>query len=145
MDHLYDTDALTWSERQAALLRRIAAGDHPNEEPDWLNVIEEIESVGKSELRAVRSALVQAMTHELKSRAWPDSLAAPHWRAETRQFRRQAERDFTESMRQHLDLPRLYRDALAGLPEVVDFQPPRNVPAECPFTLDELLGHDPAS
>src|SRR5438270_13014652 len=44
----YDTDILTWSERQAALLRRIAAGERINDEVDWPNVVEEIESVGRS-------------------------------------------------------------------------------------------------
>ena len=30
----YDTDILTWSEHQAALLHRIARGETPNEAPD---------------------------------------------------------------------------------------------------------------
>jgi hypothetical protein len=35
----YDTDLLTWSERQAALLRRRAAGELMNDaEIDWANV-----------------------------------------------------------------------------------------------------------
>ena len=36
---LYDDDVLLWSERQAALLRRIAAGEPVNEQPDWPNII----------------------------------------------------------------------------------------------------------
>src|SRR5271157_5553989 len=36
---LYDTDILAWSERQADLLRRHAAGDLVNDaELDWLNI-----------------------------------------------------------------------------------------------------------
>lgn len=43
----YDTDVLAWSEKQAALLRRIAAGERLNATaPDWPNITEEIESVG---------------------------------------------------------------------------------------------------
>src|SRR5690348_4666817 len=39
----YDTDILTWSERQAALLRRRAAGELINDaDLDWLNIAEEI-------------------------------------------------------------------------------------------------------
>ena len=39
----YDTDILTWSERQAALLRRVGVGEKVNDQVDWENVIEEIE------------------------------------------------------------------------------------------------------
>ena len=46
----YDTDILIWSERQATLLRRRAAGELVNDaDIDWPNVAEEIESVGRSE------------------------------------------------------------------------------------------------
>jgi hypothetical protein len=50
MSDLYD-DVLLWSERQAALLRRMAAGERVNDQVDWENVAEEIEDVGRSSLR----------------------------------------------------------------------------------------------
>lgn len=141
MSDLYDTDTLTWSERQASLLRRVAAGERVNDpDLDWPNVIEEVESVGRSDLHAVESWLTQAFLHDLKAEAWPGSRDAAHWRAEARLFRRQAKRRFTESMRRRIDLPGLYADALAGLPETMDDQPPGPVPQDCPASLDELLG-----
>jgi hypothetical protein len=74
----YDSDILEWSERQAELLRRRAAGDLVNEaELDWPNIAEEIEDVGRSELHAVESLLVQALRHMLKAEAWPQSRDAP--------------------------------------------------------------------
>jgi Domain of unknown function DUF29 len=138
----YDTDILTWSERQAALLRRIAAGERINDEVDWPNVVEEIESVGRSDLNAVESWLIQAFVHDLKAEAWPLSRDVPHWRAEARLFRRQAKRRFTESMRQRIDVAGLYADALAGLPDKMEDQEPLPVPPVCPVTLDELLTDD---
>jgi hypothetical protein len=136
----YDTDVLTWSERQAALLRRHAAGELINEaELDWPNIAEEIEDVGKSQLRAVESALVLALRHMLEAEAWPLSLAVPHWQAEARLFRRQARRSYTPGMRQKINIADLYADALAAMPETIDGVPPLPVPAECPVTLDELL------
>jgi hypothetical protein len=42
-------------------------------------------------------------------------------------------------MRQEIDLDRIYRQALRGLPETMDGQPPLAVPQVCPVTLDELL------
>jgi hypothetical protein len=61
MSGLYDDDLLLWSERQAALLRRMAAGERVNDQVDWENVAEEIEDVGRSSLRACRSQLLQAL------------------------------------------------------------------------------------
>jgi hypothetical protein len=79
----------------------------------------------------------------LKAEAWPLSSAVPGWQAEVRLFRRQAKRRFAPSMRQKIDVAGLYSDALAGLPETIDGQPPLPVPADCPMTLDDLLSDDP--
>ncbi len=88
---LYDTDALEWAERQAALLQRLASGERVNAEIDWLNVIEEVRDVGLSQLRACQSLLQQAMRHLLKLHAWPASTAVDHWREETGTFLDDAE------------------------------------------------------
>ncbi len=139
MSDLYDTDILAWSERQAGLVRRVAAGAAPNEAPDWANIIEEVESVGRSQLIACKSHLIQALLHDLKVRAWPDSREAEHWRTEAIGQRDDARDAFTPSMRQHIDIGELHRRALRRLPREIDGQGPLPLPAECPFTLDELL------
>jgi hypothetical protein len=64
MSDLYDTDVLLWSEQQAALLRRRAAGELINEaELDWPNVAEEIEAMGKSERSALASRIGTIIDH----------------------------------------------------------------------------------
>jgi hypothetical protein len=139
----YDTDILIWSEHQAELLRRRAAGELVNDaEMDWLNIAEEIGDVGRSELRSCRSLLRQALRHMLKAEAWPLSRDAPTWRADAIDFRRQARDAFTPSMQQKIDVADLYADALAAMPETMDGQPPLPLPDVCPVTLDELLGED---
>jgi len=140
MGELYDTDVLEWSEHQARLLRQHAAGEASNEPPDWDNIIEEIESVGSSQLSSVKSLLRQALVHDLKCEAWPLSREVPHWRAEARRFRADAADSFTPSMRQRIDVARLYEKALHLMPESIDGQLPLPVPTACPITLDELLG-----
>lgn len=142
MGDLYDDDILEWSERQARLLRDVAEGRW-GEAPDWANVIEEIESVGRSQLSAVQSLLVQALLHDLKCTAWPLSRDVPHWQAEARGFRDEAAEAYAPSMRQHIDVAELYRRALRRLPESQDGQLPMPVPGVCPATLDELLGARP--
>jgi hypothetical protein len=140
MSELYDDDILLWSERQGDLLRRIAAGEPVNEPPDWTNILEEVESVGRSDLRAVESLLLQAIMHMLKVQAWPNSLSVSVWQSDTLLFRAQARRAFSPSMRQRLDLASLYADALHAMPDTMDGQPPQPVSPTCPMTLDELLG-----
>ena len=140
MSDLYGDDILLWSERQAELLRRRAAGELVNDaDIDWPNVAEEIESVGNEQLHAVVSFLVQALLHDLKAEAWPLSRDVPHWRAEARRFRDDAASRFAPSLRQRIDLARIYRRALHALPDTIDGQAPLPVPDDCPVTLDELL------
>ena len=143
MTTLYEEDIVLWSERQAQLLRRVAAGAAMNEKPDWANIIEEVESVGSEQLHAVESLLVQALRHMLKAEGWPLSRDAPVWRADALDFRGQAASRFTPSMRQRIDLARLYRRAVRAIPEAMDGVPPLPVPEACPVTLDELLSEGP--
>ena len=126
-DGLYERDILTWAEQQASLLRRLADGERVNEAVDWPHVIEELQDVGLSELRACESLLRQALVHLLKLHGWPEGSAA-HWRAETIGFLADAQARFTPAMRQRISLDALYRKALrqvrAGEP---DDQPPRDL------------------
>ena len=123
----YDTDMLLWSEHQSTLLRRHAAGEPINEaDLDWPNIANEIESVGRNELHAMESLLFQALLHRLKAEAWPDSRDTENWLAESRFFLAQARRRFVPSMRQKLDIPGLYADALDAVPTIMDGVPPRN-------------------
>ena len=140
MGDLYDTDVFEWSERQAALLRRVAAGERVNNaDLDWPNIVEEIESVGQSQVDAVESFLFQAFVHDLKAAAWPLVRDVPGWQGEARGFRAQARRKYRASMRQKIDVAGIYADALQALPDSMDGQAPLPVPQECPVTLDELL------
>ncbi len=141
-DGLYERDALAWAEHQAALLRRLAAGERLNEAIDWPNVIEEVAEVGLSELRACRSLLRQALIHLLKLHAAPDSQAAVHWQGELAGFLTDARDAFSPSMRQRIDLAELYADALyrtGATPGNGPDCPPRT----CPFVLDDLVAIRP--
>ncbi len=136
----YDTDVLTWSERQSTLLRRLAAGERVNDRIDWENVIEEIESVGRSEVSAIEGWLFQAFLHDLKAEAWPLARDVPTWRGDARGFRAQARRTYRPGMRQKIDILGIYADALSALPDRLDDQPPMPVPATCPVeSIEELL------
>jgi len=108
MNDLYDNDVVAWSEQQSTLLRRMARGDRVNDQIDWLNIIEEIHDVGRSEFNHVRSLLTQAMRHMLKAQAWPDARDAANWRADAIDFRQQARDRYTRSMRRKIKIGALY-------------------------------------
>jgi hypothetical protein len=142
-DGLYERDILAWSEQQADLLRRLAAGERLNESIDWANVIDEVETVGRSELHACKSLLRQAMVHLLKQHAWPASVAARHWRAETVGLLADAAQAFSPSMRQRIDLAEIYQRALQQVrTDFDDAGAALPLPDACPFGLDELLRGD---
>ena len=142
MSDLYETDALAWSERQAALLRQLADGQRVNELIDWSNVIEEVEDVGRSELHSCQSLLRQALVHLLKAQVWPDSEAAPHWRGEVSAFLADARKRFSPSMRRRLGLDDIYADALDQV-RVEAGQVSDTLPETCPCSLDDLLAKRP--
>ena len=139
MSDLYGDDILLWSKQQAELLRRMAAGERVDDQVDWPNVIEEIESVGRAELRAVRSALRIAMQHKLYLLTWPNDPAVHHWVVEVTDQLADAHEDFRESMRKEIDLASLYRRArLSAEAHMIALSD------KCPWSLDELLAEGKA-
>jgi hypothetical protein len=145
MSDLYEEDIVLWSERQAKLLRRRAAGELVNDvELDWPNIAEEIESLGNEQRFAVESLLVQAIVHRLKAEAWPSCRDMETWLADSMRSRGDAASRFVPSMRQRIDLDRIYRRALRAMPRAVDGQAAPPLPPVCPFTLDWLLSEEPS-
>ena len=81
MSNLYDSDFLLWTEQQTQLLRRRATGGLANDQGlDWLNLAEEIESVGTSQKREVRSRLTVICQHLLKWCHQPERRS-PSWQS----------------------------------------------------------------
>src|SRR5215471_3552685 len=69
----YDDDFYTWTQEQAALLREGAV-----QELDLANLAEEIESLGKSERRALESHLEVLVLHLLKWQYQPSGRLTGH-------------------------------------------------------------------
>ncbi len=137
-DDLYDRDIFAWSEHQADLLRRLARGERVDE-VNSEHVVEEIEDVGRSELHDVQSHLRQMLARLLIVRGWPDGPPVNHWRGEIAAFQKDALRRFAPSMRQRIDLDRLYADALGqpspcktmALPRCLGQAPARSRSTNC--------------
>lgn len=85
----YEDDTYTWAVEQAAALRRAARSRVNLPAPvDFLNVAEEIESLGVSQLRELRSRYIVLLAHLLKWQYQPQKRG-PSWRATIRTQRRE--------------------------------------------------------
>ena len=94
----YDADVYAWSQRQGALLRRLAAGERVNDaDLDWPNIAEEIETVGRSERAAVASHVANIIEHLIKLQASPANEPRAGWEATVIRARGDVERLLRES------------------------------------------------
>lgn len=139
---LYEHDFLAWSEKQAALLREHEAG------LQWLdfeNVLEEIESLGRSEKRAVASHLDRLLDHLLKVEFVGPERVIPHWRKEVRVQRKSLQADLTPTLRKRL--PPLLQERYelsVGRMDVYASAAGRTAtfPEICPYTWDKIVDPD---
>jgi hypothetical protein len=142
-DDLWERDILTWSERQAELLRRVAGGERVND-IDWPHVIEEIADVGITELNAIKGLLEQMMVHLVKIHLSPDDLARAHWQIELHAFFSGVSRRFAPSMRQRIDVEAIWSRTRRTMLRYLSADPlVRALPEHCPWSLEELLANDP--
>jgi hypothetical protein len=74
---LYDRDFVRWTEEQAAALRRAKSSNLPL---DWENLAEEIESLGRSDRRELRSQITRVLRHLLKLEVSPATSPRAGWR-----------------------------------------------------------------
>lgn len=132
----YDADYVGWLEAQVALLRagRLDA-------LDVAMIAEELEDVGKSEARALRSALTLVIMHMLKWDHQPERRTRS-WVLTIRQQRSAVEEALEESpsLRPRLAaaITRAYPNAVLSAADETGFAPSA-FPRVCPYTSDEIL------
>jgi hypothetical protein len=132
----YEADLHAWSKDQAARLRDL----RPNS-IDWENIAEEIESLGGSQRREIRSRLVVLLTHLLKW-AYQPGGRGNSWRGPIALARNEIAREIGESP----SLRRYPGEELEALYEVARLKASGQTklalvvsPEACPFTIDEVL------
>ena len=89
--NLYDRDYYLWLQQTAQLIK-----EGKFSEIDAANLIEEIEDMGRSEKRAVKSNLVILLLHLLKYKYQPEKRTNS-WKASIREHRRRLREDFKTS------------------------------------------------
>lgn len=134
----HDTDFYRWTEEQAALLRSMPGERCPF---DRDAVAEELEDMGRDEIREVSSLLRQTIVHLLKIVLDPGAPAVDHWFDEVLTFQGDAVLAFSPGLRQRLDLEKIWRVACNGAVRSLAKHgvtvPP--LPKVCPLDLDGLL------
>ena len=143
---LYERDFCQWTAEQAVALRG-AAARRLNLALDFENLAEEIESLGRSDRRALVSHLKRVIEHLLKLQYSPAQEPRPGWQ-ESVDLHRQEARELlndSPSLGHHLEsaLQACYRDAarlaMRGLAaDAVDV----TLPETCPYRLEDILSED---
>jgi len=77
-NELYDRDFFRWTQEQSAALRAVKNSNLPL---DWDNLAEEIESLGKSDRRQLRSQIRRILRHLLKLEVSPALDPRAGWRS----------------------------------------------------------------
>lgn len=145
MTTLYEQDFYSWTQEQAAALRR-AAALRPNNVPgvDWENVAEEIATLGATQLRELVSRYKVLLLHLLKWRYQP-SRRTPGWRRTIRDQRDELEELFrlnpSLAASRADELDRAYKKARRGAAEETGLSV-KTFPLVCPFTLEEIEDPD---
>ena len=137
-DLLYEEDFYAWTQRQADLLRRLPAISN---ELDVEHIAEEIEDLGRGDLRAAQSLSEHIIEHFLKIEFSGRHEPADHWRDEIVEWRLQLDKILTRSILAKLDLPARYRMALRLLRRLEREVPGilNRVPAECSYTMEQII------
>jgi hypothetical protein len=137
---LYGTDFAEWSTQTAELLRQ-----RRFDEIDIENVAEEIQSLGDSQSQGARSQLRRMLMHLIKQKIQPERDGSS-WRASIVNAQREIldAIDSSLSLRRRLGdrLDALYKQAIRDARYETGLHA-EEIPAECPFTLAQLLDGNP--
>ncbi|WP_028323165.1 DUF29 domain-containing protein [Desulfatirhabdium butyrativorans] len=137
MSSLYDQDFYQWTIEQANLLKAGALS-----QLDIENLIEEVESMGKSQKRALESRLTVLLMHllkwdvqqELQCRSWQSTIAIQ--RKEIKRLLRA-----NPGLKAIVNdvLPELFEDAI-DIASIETGLPKSEFPETCPYTIEQIMG-----
>jgi hypothetical protein len=138
---LYEQDFYAWAREQATLLR---AGRL--EELDLAHLTEEVDDLGDSLYRSVRSRIRTIIEHLLKLQHSPSAEPRSLWLDTIHVQRADLEDDLTASLRRRLrsELPKQYLRARAAAARALrrygETAAADALPETCPDSLDQIAG-----
>ena len=144
---LYDVDFYRWTQEQAALLRQVP-GERINLPIDWNHAADEIEDMGRSDLRAVNSRIGVILEHLVKLEYSPASDPRDGWIETVVRSRGDVSRilDDSPSLRRKLserwlkEYALARRSAIRGLAR--DSVGSEEIPVDPPYTVEQVIDPD---
>lgn len=136
---LYDTDFYAWTRRQVELLRA-----EEFEQADWDNLIEEIESLGKSQRQEVRNRLTVLIMHLLKLQ-FQRRAHAQSWRITVATQRADLEPLLADNPSLRASLATLLAEAYPFAVKKASAEtglPKSTFPATCPWTVEQIMDEE---
>ena len=135
LKQLYERDYLLWLEENVRLL-----SDRQLQEIDYDHLIEELESLGRSEKRTVESLMKQLLIHLLLYQygATEDQRNANHWSLEILTFSDQLNEELAaKTIYNYLvdNLDKIYQSAM----KLAAQKSQLSLPQQCPYTLQQIL------
>jgi hypothetical protein len=133
---LYEEDYLKWIETTVEKLR---SQDFSN--VDWENLIEEIESMGRSERKSIRSNLIVVLIHLLKWQFQPE-LRSRSWKSSIVEHRRRIRDDLKDSPSLKPYLAEVFAECYWDAVEAASVEtglPLEVFPQLCPYTSVEVI------
>ena len=137
LQQLYEIDDYLWLEETIKVLK-----NKDLENLDIDNLIEELESLGRSELNKVRSLLKQIIIHILLLEYWQEEYDrnCSHWKGEIIAFRDDLNNSLTTTLKNKLvqELDHIYNVALKVVVQKTGLAS-NLFPDNCPYSLEQLL------
>lgn len=136
---LYEQDFALWIEET---VKHLKSGDFSQIDLD--NLIEEVESLGKSERKAVRSYLLRLLEHLLKRRYVLMYECYRGWEIEIKNFRQRLKIELEDSPSLKKFMVEIMSQSYQiALENVKESYPDADFPNDCPFgdNIDELLSN----
>lgn len=140
---LYERGFCDWTADQAAALRE-AAVRRVNLALDFENLAEEIESLGRSDRRALVSHIKRVIEHLLKLQYSPAQAPRPGWQESVELHRQEARELLSDSPSlRHDPLEACYRDAVRlAARGLASDAAGVTLPETCPYRLEDILAED---
>jgi hypothetical protein len=134
----YDKDFFKWTKTQAGLLKK-----RKLEDLDIDNLIEEIESLGRSDKRALRSHLIILLMHLLKKKYQPTGQGnSSSWDASIENSALEINLILEDSPSLKKELKLIYENSYAYARKKAAIETRLNIktfPEKCPWEIQEIL------
>jgi hypothetical protein len=146
-EQLHEDNFYAWTRRQAAALRRLAE-TRPNADVDFPHLVEEVEDLGSERLLSVLGQARRVIEHLLKLEHSPAADPRPGRLRAVNEARDAIVDRLTPTIRNELALalPRLFAKARKNVEKELrwhgEADAAADLPAECPYALEELLDED---